>query len=121
MAKNICELVETAGIARRDTLFWNIVPWSVSNGQRRRETTDQDLQQALPYLRQMLELLPDLKAIVMFGKNAQKAEGAIGRVTSVRLFSMDMPSPRVFNVWPEKKAQTQEKFRQVAAMLQAPG
>ena len=87
-AKNFCELLQVAGIARRDTLIWNIVPWYVGDGKRIRPVVSQDIQQASPYVKELFDMLKNLH-----------------------------PSPQVFNISPEKKVQAQEILFRVAKML----
>jgi uracil-DNA glycosylase len=116
-AKNMGELLQVAGIARGDTLIWNIVPWYVGDGSRIRAVNSQDIEHALPYLRGLLNLLPNLKVIVLVGKKAQSATAGIRQLTSLPIMGTYHPSPRVFNVWPEKKEQTQAVFVQVASLL----
>ena len=118
-AKNMCTLLQSAGIARRDTLLWNIVPWYVGDGSRIRPVTPQDIQEALPYLKGLLDLLPHLRVMVLVGKKAQSATGSIRQLTSVPILATDHPSPRVFNVWPEKRAQVLAVFSQVADLLRS--
>ncbi|MDQ3812617.1 MAG: N-acetyltransferase, partial [Armatimonadota bacterium] len=62
-AKNLCDLLGEAGIARCDTLIWNIVPWYVGegDGSRIRPVNKQDIQQAVPYLKGLIDLLKRLE------------------------------------------------------------
>lgn len=116
-AKNMCSLLQSAGLARRDTLLWNIVPWYVGDGSRIRPVTPQDIQEALPYLKGLLGLLPHLRVVVLVGKKAQSAIGSLRPLTNVPIRATDHPSPRVFNVWPEKRAQVLAVFSQAADLL----
>jgi uracil-DNA glycosylase len=116
-AKNVCELLREADIARQDTLLWNIVPWYVGDCKKIRAVTKQEIEQALPYLEALLALLANLKAIVLGGKKAQMAKGAIGRFTKVQIFETYHPSARVFNVWPDKREHTRTIYKQVATFL----
>lgn len=117
-ARNLCELLAGAGIPRRDTLIWNIVPWYVSDGEGRiRAVKSDDIRAALPHLSSLLDILPDLRVIVLLGKKIQSAATEIRRLTDLPLVMTHHPSARVFNVWPEKRIEAQTHFSQVAAML----
>ena len=116
-ARNLCELLLEAGIARADTLIWNIVPWYVGDGTRIRAVNGDDIIQAFAHFKDLLELLPELKVIVLVGKKAQSAKHQIERLTSVPIVETWHPSARVFNMWPDKKDAMKEQLRQVAAKL----
>ena len=107
-AKNLCDLMQNANIPRSDTLIWNIVPWYVGVPGRIRPVTKQDIQEALPYLRELLDLLPCLQVIVLVGKKAQSASNAIQSMTALYIIPTCHPSARVFNIWPKKERETQE-------------
>lgn len=116
-AKNICALMQSANIERRDTILWNIVPWYVGNGQNIRPVDAQDMEKALPHLPGLLALLPNLQVIVLLGKKAQLAEVHIQKLIGVPIVRTYHPSPRVFNRWPEKKKQAHDAFLSVAKLL----
>ena len=116
-AKNLWNLIHNAGIARADTLIWNIVPWYVGSGTKIRPVSRTDIQQALPYLKDLLALLPRLELIVLVGRKAQLAEPQIRQLTSLPFCHTYHMSGQVFNRWPEKKKQTEEDFRRIAAFL----
>lgn len=52
-AKTWHELNASAGIDRRRTLTWNIVPWYIGEDTRIRPATEDDIRRALPYLRRL--------------------------------------------------------------------
>lgn len=118
-AKNLCDLLSGAGIARRDTLVWNIVPWYVGDGAGRiRPVNPADIRAALPYLKGLLDLLLDLEVVVLVGRKAQSATKSIRALTPVPFVATPHPSGQVFNVRPDKKAEAEEAFRGVALLLQ---
>ncbi len=83
--------------------------------------TRDDIQKALPYLQELLNLLPHLQVIVLVGRKAESATKAIQTMTALRtalqIVPTYHPSARVFNVWPDRKRQTQEKFAHIAQFL----
>jgi len=116
-ARNLCGLLQRAGIARGDTLLWNIVPWYVGDGGRIRAVNKDDIQQSSPYLKELLSLLPRLKVIVLVGQKAQSAKNQIRQLTNLPIVHTHHPSARVLNVWPHKKDEIEEHLAQVAAIV----
>ena len=117
-ARNLWHLMHNANISHSDTLIWNIVPWYVGERGHIRPVTRVDVQEALPYLRELLNLLPHLQVIVLVGRKAQSATKAIQTMTPLCIVPTYHPSARVFNLSPDKKRQTQEAFAAVAQILQ---
>lgn len=119
-ARNMNELLTNAGIPREDTLLWNIVPWYVGSGTKIRPVEARDIEEAAPYLGELISLLPDLRAVVLVGKKARSAKAVVRRLTKAFIFEADHPSPQVFNVWPEKREQAQEVFIKVGRYANPP-
>jgi uracil-DNA glycosylase len=118
-AKNMNELLQEAQIPRRNTLLWNIVPWYVGDQGRIRPVNKQDIRQALPFLQRLLQLLPHLEAVVLVGRKAQNALVEIQKLApDISIYQCYHPSPRVFNVWPEKRNAVLHIFEQIASKLQ---
>ena len=116
-ARNLWHLINDAQISRADLAIWNIVPWYVGEPGRIRPVTSTDIWEALPYLRELLALLPRLEVIVLVGKKAQSAEKSLRSITCLPLMFTHHMSAQVFNITPEKKRVTQEKFAEIAQFL----
>lgn len=116
-ARNLCGLLQEAKIGREDSLLWNIVPWYVGDGTRIRAVNREDIRQSLPYLQELLLLLPRLEVIVLVGQKAQSAKKEILQLSALPIVSTHHPSARVFNSWPHKKEEMREHLQQVAALL----
>lgn len=71
-AENMWRLHEGAGLSRRSTLAWNIVPWYVGGGTKIRRVERADLEAAAPYLAALICLLPDLRVVVTFGDKPRR-------------------------------------------------
>lgn len=79
-----------AKIPRGITVTWNVIPWW--NGTRK--VTSKELGDGASCVRELLELLPNLCAVVLVGQKATKASPFL-RTTGMRLFTSAHPSPIV--------------------------
>jgi uracil-DNA glycosylase family 4 len=116
-AKNLWNLIRNAGIARTDTLIWNIVPWYVGENGHIKPAPREDIKQALPYLKDMLLMLPKLELIVLVGRKAQSAKPHIQRLTVLPIRHTYHMSALAFNTSLERKKQTEEAFHGIAEFL----
>jgi hypothetical protein len=86
-----------AGIPRSCIVKWNVVPgW---NGTRR--ITALELRRGVDEVTRLLEHLPALRAIVLVGKKAQRAEPLLGS-SIARIFCSPHPSPLVRARYPDR-------------------
>lgn len=110
-ARNLRALLEEASIRREDVLIWNVVPWYVGDGRRIRPVTASDIDEAFACLETLLETMTALERIVLVGRKAQRVEPRLRTwredVDIVRTWH---PSPQVFNLSPERKAETRAAF-----------
>lgn len=89
--------MEQAGIARRLTVIWNLIPW----WNYTRAVTPQELREGTACVRELISLLPELRAVVLVGKRAAKAERYL-KTKQLALFTSDHPSPLVRARLPER-------------------
>lgn len=52
-------------------VIWNAVPWHVGTDQKIRSASGEDVERAAPHLRQLVELLPDLRVTLTMGSRAR--------------------------------------------------
>ncbi len=88
--------MQQAGIPRKETLTWNVIPWW--NGTRK--ITGQEIRDGIFSLRELIELLPRLQAIVLVGNTASKARPYL-EDHGIAVFSSPHPSPLVRASHPE--------------------
>ncbi len=112
-ADNVLALFRQARLPREESVLWNVVPWPVPND----KVTGKHLDDARPYLKELLALLPRLRAVVLIGNEAHRVQEDLAGWTTVPCLRMAMPSPRVFNVWPDKRREAELALQQVAAIL----
>jgi hypothetical protein len=118
-AKNFFEFnKDVISLSRKRTASWNIVPWYIGDGSRIRPATLTDIEAGVRSLNSLLDLLPKLKGIVLFGKKAQRGSDLIAKLRpTVRLFESPHPSPQVVNRSTENKEKICAVLREVAAYL----
>jgi hypothetical protein len=84
------EFMRQAGIPRKLTVTWNVVPWW--NGTRK--VTGPELREGIGCVRELISLLPELRAVVLVGAKAGRAEGQL-RGSDLAVFASAHPSPLV--------------------------
>ncbi|MES2102450.1 MAG: uracil-DNA glycosylase [Pseudomonadota bacterium] len=117
-AKNFFELNAEAGIPRKRTVVWNIVPWYIGSGTKIRPARRVDIDDGIQSLGYLLKLLPKLQAVVLVGRKAEHAGEDIVRINS-RLYvhRSPHPSPLFINHAPENRERILKVLREVAAQL----
>ena len=117
-AKNWFELNAAAGIDRRRTVTWNIVPWYIGSNGAIRAATAADIQRGLPYLQRLLALLPALRVVVLVGKKAGGARVMIHEFAkAVRILEVPHPSPKFVNRQPQNREFLLQRLQDVRAAL----
>jgi hypothetical protein len=86
-----------AGIPRRRTVSWNVVPWW--NGERK--ITTSELREGAECVRELIALLPKLRVVVLVGKKAARARPHL-ETKSLSLFTSAHPSPLVRASLPDR-------------------
>lgn len=119
-ARNFRSMLTDAGIPRKTTVLWNIVPWYIGNGKKIRAATLSDIKAGAAFLSPLFALLSDLKAVVLVGRKAQKLRCEIEGCTSARIFETLHPSNQVVTCWPERRKELEADLRTVAAYLAEP-
>lgn len=71
-ARNLRNTVEKATLARNEVLMWNIVSWYLRNEQKISPATSNDIRAGVPWLLELLDLLTELRVVVLLGNNAQR-------------------------------------------------
>jgi uracil-DNA glycosylase len=112
-AKNIFEICVDAGLERKSTILWNAVPWYIGSEGKIRAATSADLESGLRPLPRLLELLPDLRTIVLVGRKAEKASSKLDG-KKYRILVSPHPSPLFVNHAPGNKEKILSVFRQVS-------
>ncbi len=108
------EFMQRAGIPRKLTVTWNLIPWW--NGTRK--VTGHELRDGLECLKGLIGLLPRVCAVVMVGQNAAKAEPYLKeKEPGLRLFSSAHPSPLVKAKFPDRWNEIPAEWAKVLAVI----
>lgn len=91
------EFMGQAKIPRKLTITWNVIPcW---NGTRK--VTGQELREGVACVHELTALLPDLRAVVLVGRKAERARRYL-HATDLALFTSAHPSPLVRAKHPDR-------------------
>ncbi|ABL65638.1 uracil-DNA glycosylase [Chlorobium phaeobacteroides] len=114
-AKNTFLLTKEAGIDRKSTVLWNVVPWYIGSGSKIRPATIQDIKPALDSLRLLLSMLTKLQSIVLVGCKAALVESDVRRMhPAIKVFKISHPSPLFVNRLPGNREKLLEEIKRVA-------
>jgi uracil-DNA glycosylase len=117
-AKNFYEVNEQAGLLRQRTAVWNVVPWYIGSGSKIRPANLQDIREGMKTLGCLLKLLPELRAVVLLGRKAQRAGDCIAKKNpSLRVFTCPHPSPLYVRRKPENQAMILRRLEDVRSFL----
>lgn len=87
--------MDEAGLPRKATISWNVVPWW--NGER--GASSKELAEGLQQLEELCNLLPEIKAVVLVGRKAQRARRYFEQSTrDVEIICSFHPSPQNKNL-----------------------
>lgn len=111
-AKNIFLMCREAGIDRKSTVLWNVVPWYIGDGNKIRAATPADLESGLRPLPKLFELLPRMKTVVLLGRKSEKARHQIDAI-EYKVFVSPHPSPLYVNNAPGNRQTILSIFHRV--------
>lgn len=103
-AENMWTFLRAAGIDRRSEITaWNIVPWYLGDERRIGDVRPRDIEEARPALLELLQLLPELRVVVLFGRKAQLGWRRANPAVRVPILEAPHPSGRWLNGHPEDR------------------
>lgn len=117
-AKNLHELSREAGIDRTRVVLWNVVPWYIGNGKKIRPANTNDINDGLSSLTELMQLLKNVRGVVLLGKNAQKSKKLVTKINPhLRIFECPHPSPLFVNRHPWNRRVLLEALKGAQAFL----
>ena len=99
-AANLWRGLAAVRLDRGLVLVWNAVPWYVGSADKIRSPTPGEITAGLAWLRELLDLLPDLRVVACFGRAAARAVRPLHPELAARgltLLEAPHPSQRVYN------------------------
>jgi hypothetical protein len=120
-AKNWFELNRDAEIDRKQTITWNILPWYLGDGARIRPATAGDIKAGVPYLLELIAMLPDLRLIVLVGRKAGRARASIKEAFPHLAIFVDYvphPAPLSLNPNPGNRQELLDRLIKVRGALE---
>ncbi len=118
-AANLFRFLAEAGIARRDTLIWNAVPWVIhAPGALNRAPRRSEAAAAAPYFAPLLALLPRLAVVVPAGRFAREAAAPLAELRpDLPVVPIPHPSPTYVCTSPSVRARILAGLAQAATHL----
>ncbi len=117
-AKNFFTLNFEAGLSRKRTITWNVVPWYIGSETKIRAATEKDIEEGERHLKCLLDLLPKLRAAVLVGQKAQKArESLLHLRPRLKVFHSPHFSPLFVNNKPGNRKRLLEILMDVTQFL----
>lgn len=116
---NLRRFLAEAGIARREMLIWNAVPWVIhAPGARNRAPTAAEQRAGLAWLPPLLDLLPRLAVVVLSGRIAAAARAPLHELRpELPVLAMPHPSPTYVCTSPEIPLKIRATLARAAALL----
>jgi uracil-DNA glycosylase len=120
-AANLFRFLAEAGIARRDTLIWNAVPWVIpAPGALNRAPLRSEASAAAPYFAPLLALLPRLAVVVPAGRFAREASAPLAALRpELPVVAIPHPSPTYVCTAPAVRERILAGLAEAAAHLAA--
>jgi uracil-DNA glycosylase len=116
-ACNMRETLESARIARRETVLWNVVPHCISTHAKNGKPTGGQIIESIPDTLAFINALPNLKAIVFCGNDAKLQRSKISPrlLAGFKVFETYHLSARAFRA--KQRTHVRNTFRRVRQYL----
>lgn len=96
-AQAVFEFMIEAGIARKRTALWNVIPgWNETI-----KTTNLEVRRGIDELKELLPLLPNVRTVVLVGREAQRALPLV-QAMGLRVFTSAHPGRQVYRFNPDQ-------------------
>lgn len=117
-ARNLRRFLAEAGIAQRDLVLWNAVPWVIHAGGPNRAPRPAEMRAGLALLPPLLERLTGLRAVVLAGRIAAMAEPVLrAERPELPVLRMPHPSPTYVCTSPDIPRRIAATLRDAAGLL----
>ncbi|WP_407606627.1 uracil-DNA glycosylase [Paeniglutamicibacter sp. ORCA_105] len=114
------QLFDQVSIPLNETMIWNAHPWYRHGTANLRAA---DLRRGIDPLKRVIDLMPDVRAVVLFGSNAQKSWKYFAQAhpqTAQKVMGIHSPHPGTQALWsPDPQERERRLRRRIAAMREA--
>jgi uracil-DNA glycosylase len=108
------EICQEIGLRREQTIIWNIVPWYIGSGTKIRPAKRTDIDEGYKYIGKLLDLLPNLRTIVLLGLKAHQIREDIEKSRpDICVIESYHPSPLFINRRQENRQMIIEALGQI--------
>ena len=108
-AENMWHLLREAGVERaKDVVTWNIVPWYLGSDAKIRSAEARDLEEARPFVTELLGLVTSLRVVVLIGRRA--VDGWRQLAIEIPSIEVPHPSPQNLNTRPQYRAVIRDRL-----------
>jgi len=120
--RNLARFAEAAGLERRDTVIWNVVPWIVhAPGATNRPVRRSEVTAGLALLPELLDVLPALCVVVLSGRPAAAADPVVrAHRPGLPVLQMPHPSPTIVCTSPAIGERIAATLAAAAALVRGP-
>jgi uracil-DNA glycosylase len=110
-SRNLCILMERAGIDRRSTLIWNLTPWRLA------EIEDPITYKAFLLFERLIMLLPQLCVVVLIGDRVRSAGLKLNKIAGTQTIPTPYPFIGTFNMRDDAKEAVLKTLYRIADLL----
>lgn len=116
-ARNLKKLLTDSNIRQEEIAIWNVVPWYCGSEDKKKiqPPSAEDVEVGIGFLLELIDLLENLKVIVLVGRAARKAHIRLSAKTSARILSCHHTSQRVVNVYSTAMQENKDVFTYLRA------
>ncbi|GAB5097832.1 uracil-DNA glycosylase [Caballeronia sp. HLA56] len=113
--RNLKRFFDEAGLARRQSVLWNVFPWLPASDGPRETLTIGEIERGIGELPSLIGLLPDLRVIVLAGRKAQRAFSMLTQLPgSPVILTTPHPSPLAVCRFPDVATNIVETLKRAA-------
>lgn len=117
-AANVWRAMQEAGVDRRDTVQWNVVPYYLGNSAKIRAWNDDDVDANGHLLTEVFALLPEVSVVILSGKAAQTSWSRYAPAgLDVTIVNAPHPSPTNVNTRPGTYEAVVDAWRQANELM----
>jgi uracil-DNA glycosylase len=112
-AQNTWETRNEAGVSRKLVVHWNVIPYYIGTDTKIRAYNPNDIAAVGPFIKELVNLLPCLKVVILGGEAARKVwHDFPPKQAKLQIIECPHPSPTNLNTRPGNREQIIKAWRQ---------